>query len=269
MTSDLTTHEPGAVGDDGFNSSNSNRATAAYLKWTDTLGWHDRDGCKPPSPLLVWKMAEFAGSWQDRQLLKEPLSKLEQLNAAVPESELERDQNGKPIPRWKHFVGIYFIDPATGKGFRYEHSTWGARKMADELSESVTNMRILRGSTCLPLVQPAEKPWKLDTGLRKRPVLDIINFKTFGGNAQAVPAKPVTPQLSGPTVAPVETPPTAPATPPPTTPPPTTPSPASNPAQPYQAKPKPPVQLAAETLTAMSDVKPVTTSEILDDEVPF
>jgi hypothetical protein len=205
-------------------------------------------------------MTEFAGSWQDRQLLKEPLSRLERLNAAVPESELERSPDGKPVPRWKHFVGIYFIDPATGKGFRYEHSTWGARKMADELSESVTNMRILRGGMCLPLVHPGEKPWKVDTGLRKRPILDIINWKIPGSDAQAVPAKPVTPQLSGPAVASVEASSTAATAP-------TPPSSASNPAQPYQPRSWPPVNLAGDTLNRMGEVKPVTMSEIVDDEV--
>src|SRR5215471_12190446 len=70
--------------DDGFNrQSTSGRTSGTYLKWTDALGWLDGDGLKPPSPLLAWKMMEFAGRWKDRQLLKEPLSKLEELNAGV------------------------------------------------------------------------------------------------------------------------------------------------------------------------------------------
>ena len=267
--STLTPSNPSS-GDDGFSSSTANRATAAYLKWTDALGWHDRDGCKPPSPLLVWKMTEFAGSWLDRQLLKEPLSKLEQLNAAVPESELERGQDGKPVPRWKCFVGIYFIDPATGKGFRYEHSTWGARKMADELSESVANMRILRGGMCLPLVHPSEKPWKVDTGLRKRPILEVIDWKTPAGEGpKSIPTPEApTPQLPSPAVAPVKTPPTTSVVPA-IAPVATTSAPTTNSAETYQAKPKPPVNLASETLKAMGNVKPVTTGEILDDTIPW
>jgi hypothetical protein len=35
------------------------------------------------------------------------------------------------------------------------------------------------------------------------------------------------------------------------------------------AKPKPPVNIAGETLSTMGDVKPATTSEILNDELPW
>ena len=40
-------------------------------------------------------------------------------------------------------------------------------------------------------------------------------------------------------------------------------------AAPYEAKPKPPVNVAGETLAAMGDVKPATMGEIVDDEVPW
>jgi hypothetical protein len=46
-------------------------------------------------------------------------------------------------------------------------------------------------------------------------------------------------------------------------------TPPSTPAQPHQAKPKPPVKLADETLNSVSDVKAVTLSEVLKDEVPW
>jgi hypothetical protein len=90
------------------------------------------------------------------------------------------------------------------------------------------------------------------TGLRKRPVLEIVGWKTPGGpGGEAIPAKPPTPQLEQPTTAPVETP----AKPP-------TPSQSA-------AKPKPAVKLAAETLDAMGDVKPVTMAEVVDDDIPW
>jgi hypothetical protein len=61
------------------------------------------------------------------------------------------------------------------------------------------------------------------------------------------------PQISGPVIAPAETPPA--------------PAPAASPAaEPRQAKPKPLVNLATETLAAMGEVKPVTSNEIFDDE---
>jgi hypothetical protein len=207
------------------------------LKWTDALSWHDGDGSKPPSPLLVIEMTKFAGSWQDRQLLKELLDQLDRLNEKIPQEQWPLDQNGQQEPPWKLFVGIKFIDPATGKGFRYEHSTWGARRMLDELFECVFNTQILRGNNCIPLVNPNEKPWKVGTGLRKRPVLEILSFKTIGGDRETMPAKPPVPQLTGPNAAPVE--PSASSAP-------TQPAPAQS----QPAKPKPAINLAAKTLDA-------------------
>jgi len=40
-------------------------------------------------------------------------------------------------------------------------------------------------------------------------------------------------------------------------------------AKPHQAKPKPPIDVTGETLATMSDVKPVSTGEILDDDIPW
>jgi hypothetical protein len=255
--------------DDGFNrSSVSGRPISSFLKWTDTLGWLDRDGLKPPELLLAWKLRDFLRRWKDNQpadIIIKPLPDPEELNAKISESDWEMGRDGKPRPPWQYYVGIDFVDPATGKGYRYEHNTWGARIAWNELLEAVANMRILRGDKCVPFVRVTEKPWKLDTGMRKRPAFEILYYKTPGGDREAIPAKPSAPQLTGPNAALVETP--SPATP-------TTSSSAStasvnNAAQPQQAKPKPPINLAAETLSTMGDVKPVTTVEIMDDEIPW
>jgi hypothetical protein len=47
------------------------------------------------------------------------------------------------------------------------------------------------------------------------------------------------------------------------------PAPANNQAHPQQAKPKPAVNLPAETLAAIDNIKPVTTAEVMDDEIPW
>jgi hypothetical protein len=268
MPNDITPCKP-PDDDDGFHrSSTSGRSGDAILKWTDTLSWLDRDGLTPPAPVLVWKLDDFLRSWKDNRptdITDKPLPDPEELNAAIPQGEWENGVDGKPRPPWQHYVGVYSINPATGKGYRYEHCTVGAHMAWDELRDAVINMRLLRGDRCLPLVLLSEKPWKVPTGLRKRPYFDIVGWKTPGGDREAISAKPPTPQLTGPNIAPVETP--APVTPTTLSPTPTTP--VSNSAQPQQAKPKPPVNLAAETLDAMGDVKPVTTAEIMDDDVPW
>jgi hypothetical protein len=111
------------------------------------------------------------------------------------------------------------------------------------------------------LANLSERPMKKRYGMGLRPHFEIIGWKTPGGDANAILVQPAAPQLAGPAAA--ETPPasnTAPA------------SAESNPAQPKpevrQAKPKPAVNVTSETLTVMSDVKPVSTNELLDDEIP-
>jgi hypothetical protein len=256
----LTPITPPPSDDDGFHHSSTSDRGGKFLKWTDAIGWVDNDGNKPPSPLMAWKLREFTGQWKDHQLLREPISRLEELNAAIPEADWPfNEQSGKKEPPWKRFVRIDFVDPATGRRYRYEHHTTGAQIMWEDLRDDVVNMRLLRGDpSCLPIVNLTECPWPLARGMRKRPVAKILGYKTpGGGDGQAIAAKPP-PQLSGPTTA-------AQAPPPPMTPPPApsvTPAAASNP-----AKPKPPVQLTGETLEAMGDVKPVTTSEIMNDEL--
>jgi hypothetical protein len=253
MSNDLTPREPD---DDGFNGSLGLFRSNNYLRWTDTAGWTDRDGLAPPSPMLVLAVDEALQRWKDKkqELIREkPLPDIEQLNAAIPQSEWELGKDGK-LHAWEHVVIVCLINPATGRSYRYTAATVGAHIAYDELREAVMGMRALRGANVFPVVNLGEKPWNTSFGLRKRPYFDIIDFQTPGGTAPAVPAKSAPPQLS----APVETPPTSS---PPVT--------ASKPTQPHQAKPKPPVNLASETLDAMDDVPPATTGEILNDEVPW
>jgi hypothetical protein len=122
-------------------------------------------------------------------------------------------------------------------------------------------MRALRGSRVMPIVNLSERPMKTSFGMRRRPHFEIIGWKTPGDDAKAVLVKPTTPQLSGRAAA-AENPPAAAAAV-------STPAltPASDATRPRQAKP--PVDLSTETLAAMGDVKPVTTAEILDDELPW
>jgi hypothetical protein len=260
MSQDITRYKPEPE-DDGFsNSSTSGRSRGTILKWDDQKGWRDRDGMAPPSPLLVLAIDEFLRRWKDNQLTDvrdKPLPNSDELNDAIPKTEWETDLNGKPAKPYQHHVGVYLVNLATATPYKYEASTTGAHIAYDDLKERVVAMRMIRGSRVLPVVILGDRPMKTKKwGMSSRPEFQIVGWKSPGDDTKALPTKPA-PQLSGP----AETP-SAPAT---------TAAPADNPAQPNQAKPKPkpPVKLADETLDAMDDVKPVTTSEIFKDEVPW
>jgi hypothetical protein len=107
---------------------------------------------------------------------------------------------------------------------------------------------MLRGNSVVPLVNLSERPrMSKKYGKQHRPHFEIIDWKILGGEVETVVKQP-TPQVPNPTVSP----PTAPI---------------NNPTQ--ASKPKPPVTLSNETLNNMDDVKPVTTGEILNDELPW
>jgi hypothetical protein len=260
MTNALTNYEPEPE-DDGFNGSvNSGRLLkGTFLKWTDETHWVDRDGLTPPSPLLVIAVKEALQRWKDGKaevIDTQPLPDTEQLNAAIPVSEWEKGIDNKPRPPWAHVVAVYLVSLATGQIYSFISATVGAHIAYDALKESVIMMRALRGNKCMPLVNLTEGPWKTSFGMRRKPAFQIVGWKTPGEDTKAVPAKPVAPQLSGPAAAaaPQETTPKAAASAPP---------------PPHQAKPKPAVKLASDTLAAMDDVKPPASEEILNDQLPW
>jgi hypothetical protein len=257
MANDLTFQEEPEA-DDGFHGSlNSGRLnTGNYLKWTKETGWRDRDGLTPPSPMLVLAVDEALQRWKDNKpdhIRDKPLPDTEQLNSAISQTEWERGIDGKLRKPWAHIVIVCLVDLRTGVLYKYTSPTTGAHIAYDALRESVITMRALRGTRVMPLVNLDERPMKTQFGMGRRPHFGITGWKAPGDDTKAVPAKPATPQLTGPVAASPET----------------QPAPAPTSTSPYQAKPKPPVSLTSETLNAMSDAEPVTTEEILDDSVPW
>jgi hypothetical protein len=258
MANEVTSHEPDAS-DDGFSASLRSRRVGrgSYLRWNDKQHWIDRDGVAVPSPLLVVGINEILRRWRANvaeDITEKPLPSADDLNSAIPVAEWERGVDGTPRPPWAHTVVVYLVNISTGETYTYAASTVGAHIAHDALKEAVITMRALRGEKCMPLVNLRERPMKMRFGMGMRPHFEITGWKTPGGDANAIPVQPAAPQLTGPAA--VETPPT----------PITAPANAEKP-EVHQAKPKPAV--TSETLKVMGDVKPVSTNEILADEVPW
>jgi hypothetical protein len=261
MTNDVTSQEPD---DDGYGGSLPSQSVRNYARWTDTAGWFDRDGVPLPAAMLVPAINEGLQKWKNNVpefIWGKPLPDPQQLNNTIPKTEWEKGLNNEMRPPWERIIAVILVDPSTGAVYRYTSSTVGARIAFDALREAVVTMRMLRGVKVIPIVNLDERPFKTKKGMRKRPHFQIVGWKFPGEDDKAISTKPA-PQLSGPsTAAALQTPPTAAPAAAPTS--------APEPAPRYQAKPKPPVNLASETLNTMGDVKPVTTSEILDDSVPW
>jgi len=274
MSNEITTPPPDAGGfqDDGFSSGSSSGRGHDFLRWNAENQWTDRDGCAAPSPLLAVKAEELLRMWKaDRpiDITVKPLPDPAELNAAIPESEWEKDRDGKPRPPWAHHVAIKLVNPDTATKSVYCSATTGAHIAVEQLRENVATMRMLRNALVMPLVKLTSRPMKTKYKMSERPHFEIIGWHAPGGGGNAL-APPTAPQLPGPAAAEL---------PPPaiealqTQPKERRDDPISSGLQPQlqqqqkrPIKPKPPVNA---TLGAMDQVKPATSAEILDDGIPW
>jgi hypothetical protein len=276
-SNDLTAPPPD---DDGFAGSlqSGRLLKGMFAKWTDSAGWHDRDGMPLPPLVLVITVFEFLQRWSNKRpdiITEKPLPDPETLNSNIPEREWELDLNGKPRPPWAHAVGAYLVDPASGAIFTYANSTMGAHMAIDQLREATMVMRSLRGARVTPLVKPTSRPFKTAFGMRTRPFFQIENWRAPGGEGGMLPPSNKPPQLIGPTTTPAAAAPAARATfssnPGPVAAPPIAPATPSTPPAPPASPPqtKPAAAVAAETVATMEPVKAVTFGELVGDEIPW
>jgi hypothetical protein len=225
--------------DDGFSGSvtDDKLIKGQILRWNETNGWIDRDGLRPPEPLLVLATTEALQRFQNKKplppIMTKPLPDVDELNAKIPVVEWETGLDGRPTPPWKRQVVIYLIDPVSAGLYTYLNSTIGARIAWDQLRERVTTMRLLRGVKVVPLVRLNHRPMKTSFGMKHRPDFTIVDWRKLGGSEPAIEA-PKQPQLTGPVS--------------------------------EQTKPSSP---AEETLSTMKTVDVPTTAEEIADSIPW
>ncbi|MCA1412683.1 hypothetical protein I6F30_16300 [Bradyrhizobium sp. NBAIM20] len=275
MTNDITTSQDGPPqADDGFSGSFPSRriGRGSYLKWNDKQGWVDRDGVAAPSPLLVVDVGEILRRWKNNEaeyILEKPLPNAGELNAAIPIQEWELGVDGKPRPPWAHTVMVYLVNLSTGENYTYSGATVGAHIAYDALKESVMTMRSLRGTRCMPLVNLSSRPMKMKFGQGRRPHFEIIGWRTPGDGGNAVPAAPPAPQLTGPAAAEKAAASVTALNFSDNSARSTQQARDQHQANTGQTKPKPLIDVSSETLSTMTDVKPVTTAEMLNDRIVF
>jgi hypothetical protein len=173
--------------DDGFGGSiaDSRFIRGQILRWSDTGGWSDRDGLRPPEELLVLACNEGLQRWKGKKaesITTKPLPSPEELNASVPVAEWEPGIDGKLKPPWAHVAIVYLIDPRTAGLFTYLNSTIGAHIAWDVLREKVRTMRALRGERVVALVRLSTRPMKTTNfGMKTRPEFEIVGWRLLGG----------------------------------------------------------------------------------------
>jgi hypothetical protein len=240
-----------------------------YVKWDDQDKWRDRDGVPLDEQYLVVDIAFGLQAWFDGQPELVPDDgNIDKLNAAIPDEQWPKAYGGNGTePPYKKVVIVVFFNPRTGEVYRFVSSTAGARIAVEALQEQMEVMKLIRGANVRPIVTLGERRWKTKKyGLILRPHFEVITWTYVGGEPP-----PDTPRLVGPTAE--STPPSTPTSPTPAlaaqarphpTPAPETKSPSA----------KRPVTLSSYkkavmtgTAAGLTDVKPPTTEELLDDSL--
>jgi hypothetical protein len=245
--------------DDGFGGSiTSGFIRGQILRWSDTGGWADRDGLRPPQELLVLACHEALRRWKGKRaesITAKPLPDSKELNAAIPVTEWELGIDSKPRPPWEHVAIVQLIDPCTAGLFTYLNSTIGAHIAWDVLREKVRTMRALRGERVLALVRLSTRPMKTTNfGMKTRPEFEIVGWRLLGGGSGNVAGGSGPKPIEGPKA--IENWP--PATPPAES------RPAEN--GPPQKKP---LAAADAALSTMEEVSFPSLSEEMDDTVSW
>ncbi|HEY1864970.1 MAG TPA: hypothetical protein VGG77_15070 [Roseiarcus sp.] len=175
----------------GFSNRSGRLIKGLRLSWNQE--WSDQDGCPPPGEMLVPGFKEILQRWQGglpSVIDASPLPDPDLLNDAIPIKEWEDDMNGQPSPPWKRTYVVYFIDPIAASTYTFVSPTTGARIAYEQLAEQVETKRMLVGGDVIPLVHLGERPMKTRYGLKSRPALEILSWRTPGNGAGQMPASP-------------------------------------------------------------------------------
>jgi hypothetical protein len=206
-----------------------------------------RDGEVLPlgTQLFVRGMTHALQCWKGGELLDEiietpgtPLPDADELNKQIPIEEWEEGLDGKPRPPWALYFVVYLLSPEDAAMYTYINCTLGARIAYERVEARIENMRMMRGTNVIALIELDTRIMKTKHGQKMRPEFKIIDWRVFdAGEQAALPPPTDNSSTSGAAAKPVE--------------------PAKK-----QNSPK-------KRAVPGKPVKPVTVKEELDDEIPF
>jgi hypothetical protein len=98
--------------------------------------------------------------------------------------------NKQPSPPWKRTYVVYLVDPIGAGTYTFVSATVGGRICFERLEEVIETKTILAGGDVLPLVSLGEKPMKTNFGMKSRPALEPVSWRTRGNGAGLLPASP-------------------------------------------------------------------------------
>jgi hypothetical protein len=242
-----------------------------YVKWDDQDKWRDRDGVPLAEEYLVAALAFGLQAWFDgRPTVVPDDGNIDALNTAIPKDQWPQAYGGNGIePPYKTVVIVVFFNWRTGEVYRFVSPTTGARIAVEALHDQWEVIKFVQGANVRPVVTLGERSWTSSKfGRILRPHFEIARWTYVGGDsgpAAALPP-PDPPELiePAPSSAPTSAPEPAPVKEPHPIPAPATKPPSA----------KRPISVSnytrsvmSGTASGMTEVKPPTTEELLDDSL--
>jgi hypothetical protein len=207
--------------------------------------WRDGDGLPLPSKVLVFGIDRVLRCWgADNDLLDyeveqsgQPLPDVDELNNKIPEEEWGTDLNNNPRPPWERCWRVLLLDLETASVYTFINGTTGARIAAERLEDRIRWMREIRGTAVVPIIQLDSRPMKTRFGTKMRPEFTVLEWRERSAE-HAAPLIEHQPDATGFRAAVAK-----------------------------NALKAPPEKKAKATIG--QPVKPVTSREEFDDEIPF
>jgi len=98
--------------------------------------------------------------------------------------------HGEPQEPYKLWHAIYLLNPVDATVFSFLNCTVGISICAGRLESSLRAMQMMRGANAFPVCKLGDAPLKTRFGMKRRPHLEIVEWRTFGGATISAPPTP-------------------------------------------------------------------------------
>ena len=180
--------------DDGYTPiETSDRVVVENLiKYTSDNGWTESGlSVESNKKLAAVSVNKLLQRWHEGRVVQtiaqKPLPDLDEMNAAIPQSEWEEGPDGKRRPPWQLAHIVYLLDIETCEKLTFVSATVGAAIAVSALQDRVAWMRKLRGADVVPHVELSFKPMSTRFGMRKRPDFKIVGWLDLKAGVDASP----------------------------------------------------------------------------------
>ena len=167
------------------------------VKFTNEAMWVASDDEELPAELelIVVDIGRVVQKWKSGQpietIVLAPGAKfpdVNELNAAVPQTEWEEGPDGKPRGPWQAQFVVYLLNGETMDRYTFPTGTTGGAIAVRDLVDRTNWMRRFRGPGVFPIVFLTDVFMRTRFGGRQRPHFDIKRWVKLGDDGTALPA---------------------------------------------------------------------------------